>query len=156
MLSLFLFLSRVTCFISGWVNRKVVWIGAIAICVINFIIVAYCQFVLCHCHQVVEENLGVVFFHGRWVSKVLCACIGLVRAFEFCKMQRCRWNQFVLPNLANSAASQTRVGLWSYSMNKAEELFRKTLQELRMLSSVTINCQVTKIVMNPGCQLSVL
>ena len=32
----------------------------------------------------------------------------------------------------------------------------KTSQELRMLSSVTINCQVTKIVMNPGSQLSVL
>ena len=30
----------------------------------------------------------------------------------------------------------------------------KTSQELRMLSSVTINCQVTKIVINPGSQLS--
>ena len=30
------------------------------------------------------------------------------------------------------------------------------MQELRMLSSVTINCQVTKIVINPGSQLSVL
>ena len=35
-------------------------------------------------------------------------------------------------------------------------LVRKTSQELRMLSSVTINCQVTKIVMNSGSQLSVL
>ena len=32
----------------------------------------------------------------------------------------------------------------------------KTLQELRMLSSVTANCQVAKIVINPGSQLSVL
>ena len=32
----------------------------------------------------------------------------------------------------------------------------KTLQELRMLSSVTINCRITKIVMNPGSQLSEL
>ena len=32
----------------------------------------------------------------------------------------------------------------------------KTSQELRMLSSVTINCQATKIVINPGSQLSVL
>ena len=32
----------------------------------------------------------------------------------------------------------------------------KTSQELRMLSSVTINCHVTKIVINPGSQLSVL
>ena len=33
---------------------------------------------------------------------------------------------------------------------------KQTSQELRMLSSVTINCQVTKIVINPGTQLSVL
>ena len=34
--------------------------------------------------------------------------------------------------------------------------FTKTSQELRMLSSVTINCQVTMIVMNSGSQLSEL
>ena len=32
----------------------------------------------------------------------------------------------------------------------------KTSQELRMLSSVTLNCQVTKIIMNSGSQLSEL
>ena len=32
----------------------------------------------------------------------------------------------------------------------------KTSKEMRMLSSVTIICQVTKIVMNPGSQLSEL
>ena len=32
----------------------------------------------------------------------------------------------------------------------------KSSQELQMLSSVTINCQVAKIVMNPISQLSVL
>ena len=32
----------------------------------------------------------------------------------------------------------------------------KTSQELRMLSSVTLNCQATKIVMNSGSQLSEL
>ena len=31
---------------------------------------------------------------------------------------------------------------------------KETSQELRMLSSVTINCQVTKIVINSGSQLS--
>ena len=35
-------------------------------------------------------------------------------------------------------------------------LITKTSQELRMLSSVTINCQITKIVMNSGSQLSEL
>ena len=34
------------------------------------------------------------------------------------------------------------------------ECLLKTSQELRMLSSVTLNCQVTKIVMNSGSQLS--
>ena len=33
-------------------------------------------------------------------------------------------------------------------------MLQKTSQELRMLSSVTINCQVTQIVINPGSQLS--
>ena len=36
------------------------------------------------------------------------------------------------------------------------DLIFQTSQELRMLSSVTINCQVTKIVMNLGFRLSVL
>ena len=35
-------------------------------------------------------------------------------------------------------------------------MWKETSQELRMLSSVTINCQITKIVMNPGSQLSEL
>ena len=36
------------------------------------------------------------------------------------------------------------------------QLVLETSQELQMLSSVTINCQVTKIVMNSGSQLSEL
>ena len=32
----------------------------------------------------------------------------------------------------------------------------ETSQELRMLSSVTINCQVTKIVIKPGSQLTIV
>ena len=39
---------------------------------------------------------------------------------------------------------------------KSSPEFQKTSQELRMLSSVTINCQIRKIVMNSGSQLSVL
>ena len=42
------------------------------------------------------------------------------------------------------------------SPNLGNNYIYKTWQELRMLSSVTINCQVTKIVMNSGSQLSVL
>ena len=35
-------------------------------------------------------------------------------------------------------------------------VYKKTSQELRMLSSVTINCQITMIVMISGSQLSEL
>ena len=44
----------------------------------------------------------------------------------------------------------------NYSDIKFLHLNTKTSQELRMLSSVTINCQITKIVMNSGSQLSEL
>ena len=40
--------------------------------------------------------------------------------------------------------------------NEKEEFKLQTSQELGMLSSVTINCQVTQIVMNSGSQLSEL
>ena len=43
---------------------------------------------------------------------------------------------------------------WSILIEK--ELFLQTSQELRMLSNVTLNCQVAKIVMNSGSQLSEL
>ena len=42
------------------------------------------------------------------------------------------------------------------NINQHNRVRLKSSQELRMLSSVTINCQVTKIVINPGSQLSVL
>ena len=44
--------------------------------------------------------------------------------------------------------------LWT--VENETQMLLKTSQELRMLSSVTINCQVTKFVINPGSQLSVL
>ena len=44
--------------------------------------------------------------------------------------------------------------IWPYNKLKSDKV--KTSQELRMLSSVAINCQVAKIVINPGSQLSVL
>ena len=52
--------------------------------------------------------------------------------------------------------------IWKYQDTHLEKEcsvevdINKTLQDLRMLSSVTINCQVTKIVMNSGSQLSEL
>ena len=43
--------------------------------------------------------------------------------------------------------------LWT--VENETQMLLKTSQELRMLSSVTINCQVTKIAKIPGSQLSV-
>ena len=47
--------------------------------------------------------------------------------------------------------------LWRFSPGEECLMFygwtQKTSQELRMLSSVTLDCQVTKIVMNSGSQL---
>ena len=40
--------------------------------------------------------------------------------------------------------------------NQVHDSFDKTLQELRMLSNGILNCQVTKIVLNSGSQLSEL
>ena len=49
------------------------------------------------------------------------------------------------------------VSMYQMSFNNISLwFFLKTSQELRMLSSVTLNCQVTKIVMNSGSQLSQL
>ena len=45
---------------------------------------------------------------------------------------------------------------WWQTTTPVKKEMTKTSQELRMLSSVTINCHVTKIVINPGSQLSVL
>ena len=43
-----------------------------------------------------------------------------------------------------------------YQKGRSTKFYLKRSQELRMLSSVTINCQITKIVMNSGSQLSEL
>ena len=45
--------------------------------------------------------------------------------------------------------------LWLYS-HYTLATYLETSQELRMLSSVTIDCQITKIVMDSGSQLSEL
>ena len=51
--------------------------------------------------------------------------------------------------------------IWKFTIVKSIAsvlpcIYLKTSQELRMLSNVTLNCQVAKIVMNSGSQLSEL
>ena len=42
---------------------------------------------------------------------------------------------------------------FDHNFGNFDDNYDKTSQELRMLSSVTLDCQVTKIVMNSGSQL---
>ena len=59
-------------------------------------------------------------------------------------------------SVPNSRGTRSRHGKALTGTHELEKIFNgflKTSQELRMLSSVTINCQVTKIVMNSGSQL---
>ena len=65
------------------------------------------------------------------------------------------WWSFVMTLVAHGIYFKTKARHHACVINE-EHGVTKTSQELRMLSSVTINCQVTKIVMNPGSQLSVL
>ena len=56
------------------------------------------------------------------------------------------------PPLASYLMLTMGAGLQKDSENQVQQISDKTSQELRMLSSVTINCQVTMIVMNSGSQ----
>ena len=75
------------------------------------------------------------------------------------KNQQRNWKQsFATIHLSASLfpSGTKMVGEENISSFERKMLRRKTSQELRMLSSVTINCQITKIVMNSGSQLSEL
>ena len=61
----------------------------------------------------------------------------------------------ILSAILDKRLKTTKKFKWS-NWARVHPHYWKTSQELRMLSSVTINCQVTKIVINPGSQLSVL
>ena len=64
------------------------------------------------------------------------------------------WNEIFRDYMLFRSCFVSQNHYWPLNLNFGEII--KTLQELRMLSSVTINCQVTKIVMNSGSQLSEL
>ena len=59
-------------------------------------------------------------------------------------------------NCVNTKLSKAEQNPASYFCSKDQfmDQFEKTSQELRMLSSVALNCQVTMIVLNLGLQLS--
>ena len=86
--------------------------------------------------------------------------------FPYCspKVSLCLWSLCTSKDLGYKSPRDQwhRVCRWhrccQYSPGTFYEtvISKQTSQELRMLSSVTINCQVTKIVMNWGSQLSVL
>ena len=64
-------------------------------------------------------------------------------------------NLFNLKSFEKNSVKQLLIYQF-FEREKINSKMYKTSQELRMLSSVTINCQITKIVMNSGSQLSEL
>ena len=72
-----------------------------------------------------------------------------------------KWSMTMVTGTSGDVASLWHLLCWLhcsiYTLSNGIAAFIfQTSQELRMLSSVTINCQVTKIVMNSGSQLSEL
>ena len=66
------------------------------------------------------------------------------------------FSNWLQENAISGECSTTRNVASGMGLDISGCLCCKTSQELRMLSSVTINCQVTKIVMHSGSQLSEL
>ena len=67
--------------------------------------------------------------------------------------------RFILPPMSVVSAQNENICLPENNLVKLlseVSVVSKTSQELQMLSSVTINCHVTKIVINTGSQLFVL
>ena len=82
-----------------------------------------------------------------YFSTVILYCISL----PYFSTVFCHCPKQILSVLLSPVCEWTdRVTKWEISHTE------KTSQELRMLSNVTLNCQVAKIVMNSGSQLSVL
>ena len=87
-------------------------------------------------------------------------CISLLCITESAKMTFVRLQQQSVVN-SHYLATQSEYQFNQYYIGRSLPSYNamqwvKTSQELRMLSSVTINCQITKIVMNSGSQLSEL
>ena len=104
------------------------------------------------------KNIWRIFFFSTWrstwrnTSKPPCVCDHLPRR------NRDSVNVILAPK-PDKCKIMIMCGLMIF--NKKYNYvwfddFQQTSQELRMLSSVTINCQITKIVMNSGSQLSEL
>ena len=88
--------------------------------------------------KITFPNFGNGNGNGKLHSQLLGTGTGMKKSF---------------PNFGNGNGRPVLPGMVG---NSRSPLINKTSQELRMLSSVTTNCQVTKIVRNPGSQLSVL
>ena len=73
--------------------------------------------------------------------------------FSYLSLSSGPWQSWVLAS--HEILGKGQMSNWLL-LSIQELSFFQTSQELRMLSSVTINCQVTKIVIYPGSQLSVL
>ena len=100
--------------------------------------------------------------HWLIKSKLLCC------SFSKLRTESDLWEHFPLPSVHTAhlcirdichfvdTSTISNQNIWHQKTRQIRVSYNKTSQELRMLSSVTINCQITKIVMNSGSQLSEL
>ena len=89
------------------------------------------------------NTIGPVFISFDKIFTVQSFCFGVNSIFTEAKIDLSAQKEF------------QRLYLYGF-LRQISEKRKKTSQELRMLSSVTINCQITKIVMNSGSRLSEL
>ena len=97
---------------------------------------------------ILMNKLCGVLFDGRDADRVILVYANLCNNLLFGKSPRAF---LCLDQLLQKLDFQT-----VYKVYTLHGFLSKTSQELRKLSSVTLNCQVTKIVMNLGSQLSEL
>ena len=97
--------------------------------------------------------------HAQTLSNDCCFCLQM-KTSVFCNLYRYFLSDYFaaaaemsFPPIPSNLVHKGASAKWAKISPKETN---KTSQELRMLSSVTINCQITKIVMNSGSQLSEL
>ena len=105
----------------------------------------------------IDGTPSLVLLLLHWVVQHLCQSLTLIE-FGIRLLKNCKLRQdfFVAVYKLLLALFRMKIAVFSCNCfirsNKGSR--KKTLQELRMLSSVTLKCQVTKIVINSGSQLS--
>ena len=106
----------------------------------------------------VSSSVATQYWHFVETSETSWACAQGVHWLVGCSEYKKALIQSNLGQRFLIAGFSLADSMWTEQTSDGSDsnLLNKTSQELRMLSSVTINCHITKIVMNSGSQLSEL